>query len=469
MSPERQINYVIGAIVGILLIGLGALIYNNIAARNAEADVNHSREVESAITSLIAATLDVETGYRGFIITGQDPFLDPFVAGARDTPVSLARLRALTADNPEQRVAIERLSSLLDRKMALGNRAIALRRTQGAQAAAELIAVGDGKMLMDAIRDTARQMQTVESGLLATHARAAAVRRRQLAIASTAVGLILVVAIAALMIGLRRQTIARELLTENLRQTEVTLRLSLEQLARSNRDLQDFAMVASHDLQEPLRKVQMFGDRLREELGTDVGAQAIDYLTRMQGAADRGQTLIRGLLAYSRVTSQAQAKVEVSLETIGREVLSDLEGRLVDSGGRVELGALPVIEADAVQMRQLLQNLIGNALKFRRPGVAPLIQVSSRPLEDPRRKDWWQIEVADNGIGFDEKYLDRIFKIFQRLHERGVYEGAGMGLAICRRIVENHGGTLTARSVPGEGSTFIIQLPAQQASKEALS
>ncbi|HEX2570146.1 MAG TPA: PAS domain S-box protein [Polyangia bacterium] len=234
----------------------------------------------------------------------------------------------------------------------------------------------------------------------------------------------------------------------------------LERLERSNRELQDFALIASHDLQEPLRKVQMFGDRLKEEFAATLGPQGQDYLARMQNAAARGQTLIRGLLAYSRVTTKAQPAVPVNLEVVAREVVGDLEARLVSVGGRVDVGALPELEADPLQMRQLFQNLIGNALKFHRADVPPVIRVRAEALgAGPER---WRLEFADNGIGFEEKYVDRIFKLFQRLHERGVYEGAGMGLAICRKIVERHQGTITARSTPGAGSTFVVELPAKQ-------
>ncbi|HET6344650.1 MAG TPA: ATP-binding protein [Myxococcota bacterium] len=234
----------------------------------------------------------------------------------------------------------------------------------------------------------------------------------------------------------------------------------LEELARSNRELQDFAVVASHDLQEPLRKIQMFGDRLRATQSAQLSPEGVDYLERMQRAGARGQLLIQGLLAYSRVTTRAQAPVPVPLTQVAQDVLGDLEGRLMDVGGTVEVGGLPTLEADPLQMRQLLQNLIGNGLKYHREGVPPLIHVRAAPVSGAAAR--WRLEVQDNGIGFEERYLDRIFKIFQRLHERGVYEGAGMGLAICRKIVERHGGSITARSRPGEGSTFIVELPATQ-------
>jgi signal transduction histidine kinase len=193
-----------------------------------------------------------------------------------------------------------------------------------------------------------------------------------------------------------------------------------------------------------------------------------DYLRRMQSAAGRMQALIGDLLQFSRVTSRAQPFTTVDLNQVAEGVLSDLEVRLRDSGGRVEVGLLPAIEADPTQMRQLLQNLIGNAIKFARPEAPPLVRVYAEgdpesPVaaegEDGRR---FRLCVADNGIGFEEKYLDRIFTVFQRLHGRGVYEGTGIGLAICRKIVERHGGSITARSRPGEGATFIATLPLRQ-------
>jgi signal transduction histidine kinase len=181
----------------------------------------------------------------------------------------------------------------------------------------------------------------------------------------------------------------------------------------------------------------------------------------MQNAASRMQTLINDLLALSRVTSKAQPFVTVDLNTVAREVISDLETRIERTGGQVLLGELPIIQADAVQMRQLLQNLIGNALKFHRPEVAPVVKVTSQILEgDERHTDGTcRLFVEDNGIGFEEQYLDRVFIPFQRLHGRTEYEGTGIGLAICRKIAERHQGDITARSVPGQGTTFVVTLP----------
>jgi PAS domain S-box-containing protein len=242
------------------------------------------------------------------------------------------------------------------------------------------------------------------------------------------------------------------------KEAEAEIHDAIRRLEQSNRELEDFAYVASHDLQEPLRKIQAFGDRLQAKYAADLPEQAKDYVGRMQSAAKRMQVLINDLLAFSRITTKAQPFVRVDLEHVAREVAHDLEIRTHEAGAHVEIGSLPALDADPLQMRQLLQNLISNALKFHREGVPPLITVNGS-VEGERA----QIVVVDNGIGFEEKYADRIFTMFERLHGRGTYEGTGIGLAICRKIVERHGGDIVARSAPGVGSTFTVTLPVHHA------
>jgi PAS domain S-box-containing protein len=260
---------------------------------------------------------------------------------------------------------------------------------------------------------------------------------------------------------LREQEIAggAVVIVRDIRERKIAedgLREFTRKLQQSNRELEDFAYVASHDLQEPLRKIQAFGDRLRARYGEALTAEGRDYLERMQSAARRMQTLINDLLAFSRVTTKAQPFELVDLEQVAREVVHDLEVRIHQAGGEVAVGELPEIDADPLQMRQLVQNLVGNALKFHRPGVAPRVDVRGSAHDGTA-----EIVVADNGIGFEERYADRIFTMFERLHGRGVYEGTGIGLAICRKIAQRHGGDIAARSKPGEGSTFIVTLPVQ--------
>jgi PAS domain S-box-containing protein len=258
------------------------------------------------------------------------------------------------------------------------------------------------------------------------------------------------------------QGIGRDI-TESLK-TRNEIKIFNEKLQQSNRELQDFAYVASHDLQEPLRKVQAFSDRLRTKYADKLEGEGLDYLERMRSAANRMQMLIQDLLTFSRVSTKAQPFIPVNLETVTQEVLADLEVKIDETGATVELKGLPMIDADPTQMRQLMQNLIGNALKFHQNGVAPIISIQGHQIisNEIGGAPQCQISVTDNGIGFDEKYTDKIFAVFQRLHGRTEYEGSGVGLSICRKIAERHNGDITAHSQSGNGSTFIVTLPLNQ-------
>lgn len=239
------------------------------------------------------------------------------------------------------------------------------------------------------------------------------------------------------------------------------------ELEEKNKELEDFTFFASHDLQEPLRKIRTFGDLLLLKTGSSLNEQSLDHISRMQRAAERMQTLLRSLLDYSLVAGKEQVFKRVDLAESLEESLSNLEVLVREKGAHVEARDLPVVEADPEQMIQLFQNLIGNALKFQRAEEPPHVKVYSRTYEEAGRGKAHQIYVEDNGIGFDAaRYLHRIFEPFRRLHGREEFEGVGIGLGICRRIVERHGGGLTAESTPGEGSRFIITLPEKRRAKK---
>lgn len=238
-------------------------------------------------------------------------------------------------------------------------------------------------------------------------------------------------------------------------EVETELRRKSAELARSNAELTDFAYIASHDLQEPLRKISAFGDRLQSKYEAVLDEKGRDYLARMQNAALRMEQLINDLLQYSRVTTKGRPMAPVVLKEVLRVVLDDLEQAREELGAEIEIGQLPVVTADRNQMHSLFQNLVGNALKYHRPGVVPRIRVES----DQPTGGQVTIRVSDNGIGFEEKYLERIFRPFQRLHGRSEYPGSGIGLAICKKIVERHHGEISAQSTPGQGSVFSVTLP----------
>lgn len=244
---------------------------------------------------------------------------------------------------------------------------------------------------------------------------------------------------------------ANEVLTDEIQRrhhVESELQEYSHNLAESNQQLQDFAYVASHDLQEPLRKIQAFGDILDGEYAERLG-DGVEYLNRMKKAAARMSVLIEDLLSFSRVSANNRPRSVVNLNEIADDVKSDLETQIQRTKGTVELDTLPIILADATHMRQLFQNLIGNALKFHKDSEAPIVKVYAKKSGDTHI-----VYFEDNGIGFDEKYIDKIFSVFQRLHGKDEYEGTGIGLAVVRKIAERYGGTITVTSTLGKGSLF---------------
>jgi len=242
------------------------------------------------------------------------------------------------------------------------------------------------------------------------------------------------------------------------RHVEHQLAAQQRELQRSNMALQAFAAVASHDLQEPLRKILAFGERLSASAGPALEGNARGYLERMLNAASRMRSLITDLLAYARVTTRTQPFARVDLARLARDVIGDLETSVAEAGARIEVGELPTIDADQLQMRQLLQNLLSNALKYRAPGTPLVVRIDHRAGESGQ----CVFTVSDNGIGFGAQHAERIFGMFERLHNRTEYEGSGIGLAICRSIVEHHGGTISATGTPGQGAIFTVVLPLTQ-------
>jgi PAS domain S-box-containing protein len=240
---------------------------------------------------------------------------------------------------------------------------------------------------------------------------------------------------------------------ESLERLRAQLERKNVELEQRNRELEQFAYVSSHDLQEPLRKIVAFGDRLRSTSGAALDERGRDYLSRIQGAATRMQQLINDLLSFSRLTTKARPFEPVDLAKLVAGVASDLEVALERSGGRLAVGELGVIDGDASQLRQLIQNLIGNALKFHRKGVPPEVRVSGREVGE-----MYELRVEDNGIGIEPRFTERIFTVFERLHPRTEYEGTGIGLAVCKKIAERHGGEIRVESEPGRGSTFCVLL-----------
>jgi PAS domain S-box-containing protein len=241
---------------------------------------------------------------------------------------------------------------------------------------------------------------------------------------------------------------------EQLKENQLMLEKYIDELNRSNRELTQFAFIASHDLQEPVRKLLFYSDYLLQKYTGNIDGKGVEYLKNMHSASQRMRNLIQDLLLFSQIHREKMQFRETDLNVIMNDMLQDLEISIEEKQARVTVDPLPTIQADEVMMRQLFTNIIGNSLKYSKPGQSPEIKVTNREVDG-----FLEISFADNGIGFDEKYVSQIFTLFQRLHTREIYEGTGLGLAICRKIVELHNGKINAEAKEGKGATFYVSLP----------
>ncbi|MFT4031679.1 MAG: PAS domain S-box protein [Siphonobacter sp.] len=254
---------------------------------------------------------------------------------------------------------------------------------------------------------------------------------------------------------------------EALRNSEEKYRLLANTLEQTNQELQHFVYIASHDLQEPLRKIQLFGGILQNKFAGGLTEDGAQLIKRMQGTSLRMQKLIKDLLTFSRLTNEQHSLQSVNLMQIVQGVLSDLELVIQEKGAQIQVNSLPVIEGIEIHLQQLFQNLLSNSLKFSLQDRKPFVEISSYyqktapPEISTKKSNWLVIEIKDNGIGFEEKYSDRIFKMFQRLDTKTEYAGNGIGLAICKKVMEWHEGGITVRSIPNEGTTFAVYFPAK--------
>ncbi|MGQ9426825.1 sensor histidine kinase [Gilvimarinus sp. F26214L] len=430
-----------------------------------------------ALKDTFSALQDAETGQRGYLLSGEEKHLEPYENALANMQGHLTILTTLRSELPRQQNSIEQLIDLIGRKTGEMERVVALSRSDLNQAAFSLERSDTGYALMREIRELVAEMEQREYTRMSQQRNAASQSRQQVTFTIAVATFTSLLLIGAVYILIQRAIRKQQEDAEKLALTneeleaivsERTLEIERysEELRRSNRELQDFAFVASHDLQEPLRKIRAFGDRLKDKFsGEQIGADGLDYIGRMQAAAERMSLLINDLLEFSRVSTRPGDFETISLQSALDDVLDNLSESADTKGACIERGPLPNIDADPTQMRQLLQNLLSNSLKFTAEGERPHIRVNAETFvngTDSDSRQWCRITVSDNGIGFDQRYAERIFTPFQRLHGRGEYSGSGIGLAVCRRVVERHGGSIAVSSSPGQGTRFTIELPLQQ-------
>ena len=439
-----------------------------------------TNRVINAVNQLHVAVLRAESWQRGFLLTKDEAYLeeysetlDNFGALVDEVEVSaLASNFALQTDRMESLILLTRakLNGMIE--------VVELVRDKKSEDAFELLSSDRGLFLYNEFEVLFKEIDSSERDLQGTHLANLMKSRRDSAntlIISSASTLFLIITIFVLLKMNVRENEKHQIDLENQNQNleekiaERTKELQIysDELTRSNRELEDFAFVASHDLQEPLRKIRAFGNRLESGYHNEIDERGQDFLKRMLNAAERMSMLISDLLSFSRVSTRGKDFDDVNLATVANNVLSDLEVAIEERNAMINMPALPNIRGDRSQLEQLFLNLLSNALKFQKNDTQIVVDVTCEEASDEDLKEilsaedyeWIKISVKDNGIGFEQSFAEKIFAPFQRLHGRSEYKGTGIGLAVCRRIVERHNGTIFATSTEGEGARFTFLLP----------
>ena len=412
--------------------------------------------------------LNAETGQRGFILTQESAYRIPYDAALIELDTALASLDESLRETDVPTELRAAFNAAIAAKRGELESTLAYAQANDFAAAERIMEADAGQQYMDDIRDSGQAIndELVTSIIEAQDAFRRSNNQSRVTLMVSVIASVLLLAgfLYLLRVDFRHRENMHRVLEQHAGELEHTVRARTAELESlneryrsSNEELESFAYVVSHDLQEPLRKIQAFGDRLATRYEDALDEGALDYISRMRNAASRMSTLLNDLLEFSRVNTRGLKLVDVDLNRKLVNVLDDLEVTISNSKALVTADEMPTIRADAVQMRQLFQNLIANAIKFSDPQTRPEVRISCTVSDDADAPSV-ELRFADNGIGFDEEYKDRIFTPFQRLHQRGEYPGTGIGLAICRRICERHGGGIDVSSEPGVGSTFVATL-----------
>lgn len=445
--------------------------------------ITNNLQVITLIKDLKTELLNAETGQRGYLLTGDVQYLEPYHEALGRINQLLSAISSSDAEIGRHRPRFTLLHTQTEQIINGMQAVVQLVHNDLNRAAVIEINTDTGMELMRSVLSLLREMETDEQTALEQNRTSADQTRKLILaalIATNVVGLLLALGIYIVVYRNTRKVAAlyseieevnAELETK-VQQRTLALRQYSEALKRSNRDLEQFAFVASHDLQEPLRKIHAFGDRLLQKYGNKLDESGSDYLVRMQNASRRMSEMIDDLLSFSRITTQKKPFSRVKLDKLMANVLDDLEYTIENAGASVHVDELPEIDADASQIRQVFMNLIGNSIKFRRPDAKPEIAISCEAESNTESTDgrrWYRLRFSDNGIGFDPQYVDKVFDLFQRLHGRDKYDGTGIGLALCRKVINRHGGTISVESAPGRGAVFTIRLPMTQSGDSGFS
>ncbi len=460
------------SIVTLILIIVGSGISYWTAGRIAfyTEGVMHTSKVVQRTNELYSSILERESNIRGYILTGDEEFLSHYNQSNVNAELLLSQLQALTMDDGLQQNNVEELRGLINSRVRMFERTIAYMKEQG-----NLDGYMDHNKIYNAltgykmIKEVVLRINTVENNLfreknqsLINNINALPLIVGLISVFSITIGLVTFFSIYQY--NKAQITANREIVLY-----QEKLRDQIKLLDDTNKELEQFAYVASHDLQEPLRKITAFSDLLKEQYNDTLGGEGDLYLNRITAAALRMRRLITDLLDYSRAGRiDIEKTKEVKLTKVIKDMLDDFELAIQEKSAKITLGKLPKVKGTDTEYRQVFQNLISNSLKFAKKDKAPEITISSEKADPSlikkfptldERLSYHLIKVIDNGIGFEEEHADKIFSIFQRLHGKHEFEGTGIGLSITRKIIEKNSGIIFAESVLGEGTTFHIILP----------
>jgi signal transduction histidine kinase len=463
-----------------IIVGNAFLALNTIQGlTQTQKSLDNTSMLSSAVEQLHLSVVQAESGQRGYLLTAESDYLIPYYDAVGRLESQANRVKSLRSEIDGQAERIAELLLLIEDKKNELKQTVELALDDKQQRALYVLNTHRGRELYKEILIQVNEVQDRELLFKVSHfSKLAQIKNEaKITFAITAITSALLIIGMFVMTRLNLTNAAEyraklenqnETLASKVAERTQELTLYSDELGRSNRELEEFAFVASHDLQEPLRKIQAFSDRLETMFKDELGEKGIDYIGRMKNAARRMSNLITDLLEFSRITTRGKDFADTNLNDVITDILDDLEIAIKECNAKVDVDELPVIQADKSQMQQLLLNLLSNAVKFRQADINPHIQISYQHevhFSDDHNTDlsFQVITVKDNGIGFSQDYADKIFVPFQRLHGRSQYKGTGIGLSVCRRIVERHGGTISAQSENGKGATFTIKLPVEAA------
>ncbi|GAA4404031.1 hypothetical protein GCM10023187_20710 [Nibrella viscosa] len=462
----------IGFVLALVLISTGFVLalYSYNQYREDGMRIESSYEVRNRLTTVLLRLREMETAVRGFVFTKDTLYMETYTRNRKEVRNQIKALQAITYDAVLAAKA-DTLETLAESKLEIAERQTrAVRNREIASALPVYMRIG--KLRMDDISRLVSEMAEREQVVMKERRDAATQSFRNTVILIFVVSFMTFVTMIVSFNLLEKELANRQQVEDQLRAFEEELKEHIRQLKASNEELERFAFVASHDLQEPLRKIQAFGNLLELRYSGQLDKQGEDFLRKLTVSAERMSKMIKDLLNFSRLSMTQDEFRPVNLNEIITRIVEDQEWRIRALGARIDVEPLPVVEAVPSQMDHLFLNLIGNALKFSTTGETPVIRIAADIVDGADYpeliggKTYYKITIEDNGIGFDEKYLDYIFKVFQRLHGKTSYEGTGIGLAICKKVVMYHKGYITAQSRPGQGATFVVILPEKQLNHE---